>query len=121
MARVDITSKTITDIFPLGFKDYSVTGNEIDVSNEDGQVELKSWNVKGVYMPDGIAVMDRGAVTYVFTVNEGDDREYDVFEEAERINNLKLDPTVFVHADALKEIKGLASPCRNPPVILNYI
>src|SRR3546814_11160409 len=94
MARVDITSKTITDIFPLGFKDYIVTGNEIDVSNEDGQVELKSWNVKGVYMPDGIAVMDRGAVPYVFTVNEGDAREYDVFEEAERIKNLDLDPKI---------------------------
>src|SRR3546814_1312806 len=54
-------------------------------------------------MPDGIAVMDRGAVPYVFTVNEGDAREYDVFEEAERIKNLDLDPTVFQDADALKE------------------
>lgn len=103
IARIDISSKTITDIFPLGFKDYNAAGNEIDVSNEDGKVELKNWNVKGVYMPDAIAVMDDGDMPYVFTVNEGDAREYDAFEEAERIKDVNLDPAVFPDADALQE------------------
>src|SRR3546814_16680217 len=70
-------------------------------------------------MPDGIAVMDRGAVPYVFTVNEGDAREYDVFEEAERIKNLDLDPTVFQDADALKEDEVLGRPASHLPVIYN--
>ncbi len=35
IAKVNITGKTITDIFPLGFKDYSLAGNEIDVTDDD--------------------------------------------------------------------------------------
>lgn len=103
LARIDIPSKIVTNIFPLGFKNYNIAGNEIDVSNEDGKVELKNWNVKGVYMPDAVAVMDDGGTPYVFTVNEGDAREYDAFEEAERVRDVTLDPTVFPDAAARQE------------------
>ncbi len=102
IAKMNIASKTITDIFPLGFKDYNVTGNEIDVSDEDGKMELKNWPVKGVYMPDGIAVTEVGGIPYLFTANEGDAREWGDFEEPVRIKDVQLDAAAFPGADALQ-------------------
>ncbi|MCF3110230.1 choice-of-anchor I family protein [Niabella sp. CC-SYL272] len=102
IAKMDIASKTITDIFPLGFKDYNAAGNEIDGSDEDGKIELKNWPVKGVYMPDGIAVIETGGIPYLFTANEGDAREWGDFVEAVRIKDIKLDATVFPSAAALQ-------------------
>ena len=103
IAKIDIASKSITQIFPLGFKDYMLAGNEIDVSDKDGAKTLAKWNVKGIYMPDGIAVMESNNVPYLFTANEGDAREYAAFEEAKRIKTLNLDPTAFPNASALKQ------------------
>lgn len=102
IAKLDLPSKTITGIFPLGFKDYNVAANAIDVSDEDGKTELKSWPVKGVYMPDGIAVLETGGIPYLFTANEGDAREWGDFVEAVRIKDVKLDATAFPHAAALQ-------------------
>ncbi len=102
IAKMDITSKTITEIFPLGFKDYNMAGNEIDVSDEDGKTELKNWPVKGVYMPDGIAVTEVGGIPYLFTANEGDAREWGDFEEPVRIKDVKLDAAAFPDAAALQ-------------------
>ncbi|RFZ91811.1 alkaline phosphatase [Mucilaginibacter conchicola] len=104
IAKVDIASKTITEIFPLGFKDYSVDGNEIDVSDEDGAVGVAAkWPVKGVYMPDAIAVLEKNGLPYLFTANEGDAREYDAFSEVKRIKNIKLDATKFPNAADLQK------------------
>jgi len=102
IAKMDIASKTITDIFPLGFKDYNVAGNETDVSDEDGKTELKNWPVKGVYMPDGIAVTEVGGIPYLFTANEGDAREWGDFKEPVRIKDVKLDAAAFPDAAALQ-------------------
>lgn len=57
---------SITDIFPLGFKDYSLSGNEIDVTDEDKIYKASTWNkVKGIYMPDGIAVFEKNNIPYL--------------------------------------------------------
>lgn len=103
IAKMDIVSKTITDIFPLGFKDYNLAGNEIDPSDEDGEVRLKNWPVKGVYMPDGIAVTEVSGTPFLFTANEGDAREWgDDFIEPVRIKDVQLDATAFPGAAALQ-------------------
>jgi hypothetical protein len=102
IAKIDIASKTITNIFPLGFKDYSNTGNEIDPSDKDSKMELAKWNVKGIYMPDAIAVLESSGVPYLFTANEGDARDYDLFKEAKRIKEIGLDPTAFPTAALLQ-------------------
>ncbi|MHA4893352.1 choice-of-anchor I family protein [Pedobacter sp. PWIIR3] len=103
IAKIDISGKNITNIFPLGFKDYSVAGNEIDPSDLDGYKPAK-WNIKGMYLPDGIAVLEDGGTPYLFTANEGDAREYDGFSEILRVKNngVKLDPTAFPNAATLK-------------------
>ncbi|PWV49594.1 choice-of-anchor I family protein [Chitinophaga sp. S165] len=102
IAKIDLTTKTATDIFPLGFKDYNKTENGIDVSDKDDAVTFAKWPVKGIYQPDAIAVLQNGGIPYLFTVNEGDVREYDAFKEADRIKNISLDPVAFPNAAELK-------------------
>ncbi|GAB3923296.1 choice-of-anchor I family protein [Mucilaginibacter myungsuensis] len=103
IAKIDIASKTITNIFPLGFKDYNVAGNEIDPSDRDNAVGLLAkWPVKGIYMPDAIALLEKGGVPYMFTANEGDAREYSAFAEVARVKDLRLDATAFPTGTALK-------------------
>ncbi len=104
IAKVNISGKAITDIFPLGFKDYSLAGNEIDVTDDDKKYLVALWpNVKGIYMPDAIAVLERNNTPYLFTANEGDAREYSTFVEAKRIKDITLDPAVFPNAIELKK------------------
>ena len=107
IAKIDITTKTATDIFPLGFKDYNVEANAVDLSDKDGGVSFKKWPVKGMYQPDAIAVLQNGAVPYLFTANEGDVREYDGFEEAKRIKSITLDPAAFPNAAGLQKDEQL--------------
>ncbi len=111
IAVVDITSKTVTAIKPLGFKDHSLAGMGMDVSNEDAGTNTNSGSsaikigpvpVKGLYMPDAIASYTVGSQTYLITANEGDAREYTGFVEESRIRDycatLGLEPTLFADA-----------------------
>lgn len=95
MAKVNLLTKTIEGIYPLGFKDYNSVGNEIDASDKDNVKELKAWNVKGMYQPDGITYANINGTDYVFSANEGDSRDYDGFSEEERVKDLILDETAF--------------------------
>ena len=103
IAKINILTKTITDIFPLGFKDYSIAGNEIDPSDRNTGTPLASWPVKGVYMPDGIAVSELNGTPYLFTANEGDSREYSAYVEVARVKDITLDPTVFPNRSDLRK------------------
>ena len=75
IATLDPESKKFTSVLPLGFKDHSVAGNEIDLL-DDGKAEIKNQNVYGVYMPDGIDAFEVNGETYLITANEGDAREW---------------------------------------------
>lgn len=103
IAKIDLQSKAITDIFPLGFKNYALPGNGIDPSDKDGTISFRNVPVYGVYMPDAIAVLHKNNIPYLFTANEGDAREYDAFKEVKRIADITLDPTVFPNAAALQD------------------
>jgi len=109
IAKIDIASKTISNIFPLGFKDYNLAGNEIDPSDKPDLYAAAKWPVKGIYMPDAIAVLENNGVPYLFTANEGDAREYEAFAEVKRIkdNAVILDPTIFPNAADLKKDEKL--------------
>lgn len=95
IAKLDIRSKKLTDIFPLGFKDYNVSANAIDPSDKDNTITLRNVPVKGMYQPDGIAVYDNGGVPLLFTANEGDVREWTAYAENKRLKDIVLDPTAF--------------------------
>lgn len=104
IALIDLVTQTITDIFPLGFKDYNRPENSIDPSDQDGGIFFHPWRVKGVYMPDAIAVLPHNNVPFVFTANEGDAREYAGYNEVRRVNNnaVLLDPTSFPDVTQVK-------------------
>jgi DNA-binding beta-propeller fold protein YncE len=104
IAKINIAAKTITDIFPLGFKDYNTDANAIDPSDKDKVTTLGKWQVKGMYQPDAIALLESGGIPYLFTANEGDVREYTgAYVESKRIKDIKLDPTVFPTASLLQK------------------
>ncbi|GAB3502320.1 choice-of-anchor I family protein [Emticicia fontis] len=103
IAEINIAAGIITKIAPLGFKDYNAAGNLIDISDRDNAVgNFANWKVFGTYMPDAIASMKHNGITYLFTANEGDAREYDAFAEVKRVKDLKLDATAFPNAAALQ-------------------
>lgn len=105
IAKLDINSKRFTAIFPLGYKNYNTPGNEVDLSDKDGGYNPATWNVKGMYQPDAIAVFEKYGRPYLFTANEGDAREYTAFTEMKRVKDVSLDPTVFPDATLKTEPK----------------
>ncbi len=107
IARINLASQSFTGIFPLGYKDYSDAMNAIDPSDEDGLKELRTVPAFGMYQPDAIASMQIKGVPFLFTVNEGDVREYDVYEENERVEDITLDPTAFPNAAILQQEANL--------------
>lgn len=107
VAELDIGAGEITAIVPLGFKDHSIIGNELDASNADGRINIRNWPVKGMYMPDAIASYGYNGKTYYLTANEGDSRDYDGFSEEFRIADLTLDETAFPNAAELQDDANL--------------
>lgn len=102
VAKVDLTSKTITAIYPLGLKDYNTVENAIDVSDSDDKIAFNPWKVKGMFMPDAISHFSANNVPYFVTANEGDAREYTAYTDIKRMKSMKLDATVFPDAATLK-------------------
>lgn len=105
IAVLDMASGTITDIVPLGLKDFS--GLKLDANDRDGVPLLKTGlPVHGLYMPDAIASFTGAdGKTYYAIANEGDDRD-DFLNPGETIRvgskDYVLDPTVFPNAAELK-------------------
>lgn len=102
VAELDIEAGEITRILPLGFKDHSILGNELDASNRDlndidndGRINIRNWPVKGMYQPDAITSYGFNGKTYYITANEGDSRDYDGFSEEFRIKDLTLAAGAF--------------------------
>jgi len=85
---LDLGTNTFDKVVGLGAKDFSLAGNQIDtrdnttVANPSGTILFTSPNVKGLYMPDGIAAYESNGSTYLVTANEGDFRE----DDADRAN-----------------------------------
>ncbi len=112
VAKLDIATATIMDIYPLGLKDHSIAGNSLDASDRDvngtagggGKINMQNWPVKGMYEPDGIATFTAGGTPYYITANEGDSRAYTGFSEEIRVSDALyvLDPAVFPNAAILK-------------------
>ncbi|MFD2725371.1 choice-of-anchor I family protein [Hyunsoonleella rubra] len=106
IAKLDIDSKTITDIYPLGTKDYSKVA--FDLSDKDGNTgKLQFWPVLSFYQPDAIDYFEIGGNGYIITANEGDARDYDGYSEEERGDDLTLDPTIFGDPSELQEEENL--------------
>ncbi|MCH2229338.1 MAG: choice-of-anchor I family protein [Crocinitomicaceae bacterium] len=104
IAVLDIATATIEDVISLGYKDYSLSENHIDASDDDGIIgNFQQWdNVYGMYQPDAISIVEIGGVEYILTANEGDARDYNGYSEEERVADVILDPTVFPNPATLQ-------------------
>ncbi|MDO3387920.1 choice-of-anchor I family protein [Gilvimarinus sp. SDUM040013] len=76
IAKLDLATMEVSAILGLGYKDYSILGNELDASNKDDSINIRNWPVRGLFMPDTIDSFEFAGVNYLITANEGDGREY---------------------------------------------
>jgi len=107
LVKVDLNRKAIVGIFGLGYKNHAELGNAIDASDRDEAILIANWPVKGLFMPDSIVAYEVGEKTYIVTANEGDGREYDGYEDEDRVKDLVLDPSAFPLASTLQEDENL--------------
>jgi hypothetical protein len=54
IAKVDINRTKVLDILPLGLKDHTLPGNELDATRDDA-FDLRNWPVLGMYMASASA------------------------------------------------------------------
>ncbi|WP_234489067.1 choice-of-anchor I family protein [Oxynema sp. CENA135] len=114
IAVLDLLTGEFTDLFALGFKDYSQPQNALDPSDRDGGINFRTLqNLFGIYQPDEIASYTFGGQTFLFTANEGDSREY-LFEdeagneieslvEETSVGDVLLDPDLFPNAAEIQQ------------------
>jgi hypothetical protein len=114
IATLDITTAKITNILPLGAKDYNLPGNGIDASDRDltsttGKINIQPQPAFGLYQPDAIASFSIAGKAYYITANEGDARDYTGFAEEARVGaaGYILDPVKFPTAATLKQNDNL--------------
>ncbi|MCS5713005.1 choice-of-anchor I family protein [Herbiconiux sp. CPCC 205716] len=98
IAVLDIASATVTDIHPLGYQDFSVTG--LDASDRDGAVDISTWPVRGLFQPDAIGSYVVDGESFVVSANEGDSRDWDGYSEEARVKDLDVcEPLAAFTAD----------------------
>lgn len=105
VAIIDIDSASVKRVAGLGFKDHSV--HAFDASDKDGKINIRTWPVMGMYMPDTIDAIEIGGEDWVLIANEGDSRDYDGYSEETRVGKLKLDPVAFPTASTLQKDENL--------------
>ncbi len=98
VAVFDLATKTFEALLPLGTVDHSLPGNELDASDRDDAINIQTWPLSGLRMPDAIATAEIGGQTFFLTANEGDSRDFD----EDRVADITLDPTAFPNAAELQ-------------------
>lgn len=101
IAVVDIDTARVTAINALGYKDFSIPGQGIDPSKDDG-FNVRPVPVFGMYQPDTIDVFEQDGQRYLLTANEGDSRDYDGFSEQAEVKDITLDAATFSDGVALQ-------------------
>ena len=50
IAKINLETKTVTNIFPLGFKNYNLDTYKMDLSDRDNVISFNNnWNVRGMF------------------------------------------------------------------------
>ncbi|MEM6376679.1 MAG: choice-of-anchor I family protein [Bacteroidota bacterium] len=90
IARIDLTTNSLIDVLPLGFKNHAIAFNGFDASNRSDSIDIKPQPTLGMYQPDAIKSVNIDGIDYFVTANEGDARDYDGYSEEERVKDLSL-------------------------------
>ncbi len=108
LGLLDLVTEEFTEIVGFGFKDYSLPGNGLDVSDKDNAINITNYsNLYGMYQPDEIKSYSVGDKTYLVTANEGSSIDENGFSEEVRVADLVLDPTAFPNAAELQKDENL--------------
>jgi DNA-binding beta-propeller fold protein YncE len=92
IAIVDLKTKSIEEVKSLGVKDF----DRIDIDTKDGaNVAVAPNNVYGLYQPDTIVSIQIKGKDYIITANEGDDREYEAWEDYAKASSLQKNGAQF--------------------------
>ena len=84
IAVIDLDSLKVAGIYSAGYEDYSTTAVDIDKKDEAYNPAVYE-SLRGIRMPDGVALYSVDGVDYIVTANEGDSREWgDYLNEDER-------------------------------------
>lgn len=104
MARIDLGTGNVTNVFPFGFKDHSLPENALDLNNNLDFIFMANYPILGMYQPDAIEFYTSAGTNYIVTANEGDARDYGGYTEEARAgdNSYVLDPTAFPNQDVLR-------------------
>lgn len=95
VAKLDLVSGEIVDIFALGTVDFS-TDSKLD-PNDDGEIDIRHFdNLVGFRMPDSIASFEAGGQTFFITANEGDSRDFDEDRVEDLFEDGLIDPSVYI-------------------------
>lgn len=82
IAVLDLDKAEFTDIYSVGFEDYSKIA--VDIDKKDETYAPKTYeSLRGIRMPDGISLYEIGGETYLLTANEGDARAWPAEEETD--------------------------------------
>ncbi|WP_404429316.1 choice-of-anchor I family protein [Microbacterium lacus] len=101
IAVIDLNRALVTEIMPLGYKDFGAEGAGLDPSDRDGGVNIRTVpGLKGIYMPDGLHAYTVNRTTYLVSANEGDAREWGDYVEPARVKDLGDDGLAPVCADS---------------------
>ncbi|WP_051227490.1 choice-of-anchor I family protein [Oceanospirillum beijerinckii] len=89
LGLIDLEKEQITEVKDLG--SVRIRGQQMDIS-DDGKANPTASNpdnIYSLYQPDTIASYHVNGKDYVVTANEGDDREYDGWEDYTKTKKLK--------------------------------
>lgn len=103
IAVINMQTNLVTQLIPLGYKNYMVGPAALDASDQTSAINLMNAPVYGMYQPDAISHYSVGNQIYLITANEGDSRAYSGLNEESRISALSLDATAFPNAVQMKQ------------------
>ncbi len=109
IAEINLENTSIASVWALGTKDYNAMGNGFDASDKSNIPLIANWPVKAFFIPDAVASYSVGGTNYIVMANEGDEKEYDNFEERTTVgaSGVVLDPAIYPHASVLKKDHNL--------------
>lgn len=90
LAIVDLVSKNIEEVVSLGRVDLSTQDMDI-VADKKAKPAKSAKNIYALYQPDTIVSYSVAGKDYIVMANEGDDREYDSWEDYEKLKKLKAE------------------------------
>ena len=103
IAVIDLSTASLTDVKGLGYRDYSVKG--LDASDVGSSVNIATHpRLYGIHQPSDLASFSHMNADYVLTVNQGDPRDYTMYNEMVQVKNQPVDPSKFNNlADLLND------------------